>query len=145
MAVLARATNVRTLPTVSTGALSPIPSRPAFANSEGTTTRYDFGYYFQLKFHEKLIPITRIFFILFFFSQTFNGIKTLIHFKNTNNPLQKLDSCRPATPAPSTPRPIPTLPASVKRITTAVTKSASTILIIFVGITLFLFFSFRLD
>jgi len=42
-----------------------------------------------------------------------------------------------------TPRPIPTLPAAVKTATTAVTKTASTLLIIFTGITLFLFASLR--
>ena len=49
----------------------------------------------------------------------------------------------PPTPATPTPRPIPTLPVQVKVITTAITKSASTILIIFVAITLILFALFR--
>ena len=53
------------------------------------------------------------------------------------------DSCIIPPPTTPTPRPIPTLPPAVKTATTAVTKTASTLLIIFVGITLFLFASLR--
>ena len=52
--------------------------------------------------------------------------------------------CDIAPPPAPTPRPIPTLPPKVKAVTTAVTKSASTILIICVGITLFLFATLRI-
>ncbi|CAB4069969.1 DENND5 [Lepeophtheirus salmonis] len=49
----------------------------------------------------------------------------------------------PPPPVP-TPRPIPTLAPAVKSATTVVTKTASTVLIMFVGITLILFASFRI-
>ena len=52
--------------------------------------------------------------------------------------------CDIAPPPAPTPRPIPTLPPKVKAVTTAVTKSASTILIICVGITIFLFATLRI-
>lgn len=42
-----------------------------------------------------------------------------------------------------TPRPIPVLPKGVKVVTSAVTRSASTLLVILVGITLFLFGSLK--
>lgn len=54
------------------------------------------------------------------------------------------DECIVPPPEPPTERPIPTLPPAVKTATTAVTKTASTLLIIFVGITLFLFASLRI-
>ncbi len=54
------------------------------------------------------------------------------------------DGCIIPPPKPPTPRPIPTLAPAVKMATTAVTKTASTLLIIFVGTTLFLFASLRI-
>ena len=52
--------------------------------------------------------------------------------------------CIVPPPTTPTPRPNPTLPPEVKAATTAVTRTASTLLIIFVGITLFLFISLRI-
>ncbi len=54
------------------------------------------------------------------------------------------DECIIPPPTPSTERPIPTLAPAVKTATTAVTRTASVILIIFVGVTLFLFISLRI-
>ncbi|TRY76932.1 hypothetical protein TCAL_10625 [Tigriopus californicus] len=56
----------------------------------------------------------------------------------------KDDACIVPPPTTPTPRPNPTLPAAVKTATTAVTRTASTLLIIFTGITLFLFASLRI-
>ena len=53
-------------------------------------------------------------------------------------------TCEIPLPVPPTQRPIPTLEPGVKTATTAVTKSASTVLIIFILITLFLFASMRI-
>ena len=49
-------------------------------------------------------------------------------------------------PPPSTPseRPIPTLAPNIKVVTGIITRSASTILIVFVGVTIFLFGSLRI-
>lgn len=58
-----------------------------------------------------------------------------------NPETNECDIPRPTTP---TPRPIPTLAPGVKTATTAVTKSASTILVVCVLITLFLFGSMRI-
>ena len=55
------------------------------------------------------------------------------------------DKCEIPKPTTPTPRPIPTLAPAVKTATTAVTKTASTLLVIFVGITLFLFFTMRIN
>lgn len=44
----------------------------------------------------------------------------------------------------STQRPIPTLPPALETVSIVITRTASTVLIIFVGITLFLFFSLRI-
>lgn len=52
--------------------------------------------------------------------------------------------CVVPQPTSSTKRPIPTLAPAVKTATTAITRTASTLLIIFVGITLFLFISLRI-
>ena len=54
------------------------------------------------------------------------------------------DACIVPAATTSTKRPIPTLAPAVKTATTAFTKTASTLLIIFVGITLFLFISLRI-
>ena len=54
------------------------------------------------------------------------------------------ENCIVPPPTTPTPRPIPTLAPAVKTATTAVTKTASTLLIIFVGITLFLFATLRI-
>ncbi len=51
------------------------------------------------------------------------------------------DECIIPPPSPTTDRPIPTLEPAMKTATTAVTRTASVILIVFVGITLFLFIS----
>lgn len=58
--------------------------------------------------------------------------------------LPSTGQCIKPLPMPPTPRPIPTLSPGVKTATTAVTKSASSLLIIFVGITLVLFAFFRI-
>lgn len=58
--------------------------------------------------------------------------------------LAETGQCIEPLPAAPTPRPIPVLPEAVKTATTAVTKSASTLLVIFVGCTLCLFAFFRI-
>lgn len=58
--------------------------------------------------------------------------------------LAETGQCIEPLPAAPTPRPIPVLPEAVKSATTAVTKSASTLLVIFVGCTLCLFAFFRI-
>ena len=57
---------------------------------------------------------------------------------------EKGENCIVPPPTTPTERPIPTLAPAVKVATTAVTRTASTILIIFTGITLFLFASLRI-
>ena len=52
--------------------------------------------------------------------------------------------CEPATEAPPTPRPIPTMQADIKAVTSGMQKTASTLLIIFVSITLALFAVLRI-
>ena len=52
-------------------------------------------------------------------------------------------TCIVPLPPPPTPRPIPVLEEEVKAATTIATKSASTLLIVFVGTTLLLFAAFR--
>ena len=54
------------------------------------------------------------------------------------------EKCIIPPPTTPTPRPIPTLAPAVKTATTAVTKTASTLLVIFVGVTIFLFAALRI-
>lgn len=51
--------------------------------------------------------------------------------------------CVDPPPTTPTPRPIPTMAPAVKTVSTGMTKTASTLLIIFVGITLILFAALR--
>ena len=58
--------------------------------------------------------------------------------------LPETGQCIEPLPPPPTPRPIPELPVAVKAATTAITKSASSLIVIFVGSTLGLFVFFRI-
>ena len=57
--------------------------------------------------------------------------------------LPETGQCIVPLPPPPTPRPIPVLEVEVKTATTYATRSASTVLIVFVGTTLILFAAFR--
>jgi hypothetical protein len=53
-------------------------------------------------------------------------------------------SCLVPPPTTPTPRPVPTLPAVTKAVTSAISQTASTVIVIFLSLTLVIFIIFRI-